>query len=270
MSFESGPPVRTKTRRGIELMARTGFVAKGVVYLVLGYFGLRAALGPEGPRSFNTALLEILRAPLGSLLLAVLALGLVWYSAWRFIEAFGDANDKGSDPKGLGARAIYFASGCVYSVLAFDAIALLLNWDNSAGDVRSIFTALLQGPVAVLAGIVLIAYGLYQFYKGAFGKMSKQLNEGEARREGGRWVIVMSRIGIAGRACVFLAVGFWLATHPSQGPAVAKGSGALGSLKLFERFPQGDAFMFAAAIALMAYGAYQLVHSRYRRINVPS
>lgn len=250
-------------------MARTGFVAKGVIYILLGFLGLRAALGSGSAGSFQRVLIEILQAPFGRLLLTTLAIGLAWYATWRFIEAFGDANDKGSEPKGLGARGIYLASGCVYAALALDAFAILLRWDNDTGDVRSILGSLLTGPLAVAAGILLMAYGGYQFWKGLSGSLSRQLNEGEARREAGPWVLILSRIGIAGRACVFMALGFWLASHPSAGPSIASGSGGAGSLRLFERFPQGSAFMAAGAAALMAYGAYQLVHSRYRRINVP-
>lgn len=250
-------------------MARTGFVAKGTVYLLLGLLGIQAAVGTGQAGSFNRVLIEVLQAPFGRLLLTILAVGLAWYAVWRFIEAFGDANRKGSEPKGLAARGIYFVSGCVYAALAFDATAILMRWDNSSGDVRSIFANLLTGPLAVVAGIAVLAYGVYQFWKGVSGSLSKQLNEGEARREAGPWVLALSRIGIAGRAFVFIALGFWLATHPAVGPSMANGSGAVGSLRLFERFPQGELFMFAAAVALMAYGAYQLVHSRYRRINVP-
>jgi hypothetical protein len=158
----------------------------------------------------------------------------------------------------------------VYAALAIDAAAILLNWDNDSGEVRTLLGALLREPLlAVGAGLIVIAYGFYQLWKGLFGRISKQLNEGEARREAGRWVLALSRVGIAGRACVFLLIGYWLVSHPAAGPSMASGSGGLGSLRLFARFPQGETFMGAAALALMAYGAYQLVHSRYRRIHMP-
>lgn len=100
--------------------------------------------------------------------------------------------------------------------------------------------------------------------------MSKQLKEGEARRDLGRWGIIVSRIGLGGRGFVFVMLGAWLATHPASGPAVASTSGgAAGSLRLLSRFPQGEAFLFVAAAGLMAYGAYQLVQARYRSITVP-
>lgn len=258
-----------RTRKRIELMARTGFVAKGVVYLLLALLAFRAAgAGSVGPA--NAVALEVLKAPMGRVLLAVLAIGLAWYAIWRFMECFGDANNKGSEPKGLGARAIYLVSGIIYASIAFDAFALLLKWANDEGQVRSIASSLLEGPLAIVAGLGIGGYGLWQLWKGIAGKLSKQLNEGEAQRETGKWVIALSRIGLAGRGLVFVLVGYWLVTHPATAPTMAtSSSGAVGALKLFERLPQADTLLMLAAIALAAYGVYQLVHSRYRRINVP-
>lgn len=252
------------------MMARTGFVAKGVVYLLLGLLAGRAAFGPKPVGSTETVLFEVLRAPFGRPLLAVLALGLAWYAAWRFIEAGADANGKGTEPKGLVARGMYSVSGVIYATLALDAAAILLQWDSDSDEIRSIAATLLRGPLSLVAGLGLLAYGLYQLWKGITGKLSTQLKEGEARREAGPWVLVLSRFGLAGRGLVFMVLGYWLFTHPSEGPSMASGDGgASGALKLLARLPQGDTFLIAAAGALMAYGAYQLVHSRYRRIKVP-
>lgn len=260
-----------KLRDGVEAMARTGFFAKGVVYLLLGFLGVKA-LGAAKVGSTESALAGILRAPLGSVLLAVLATGLAWYAIWRLVEAFADANGKGREPKGLAARSIYLASGAIYATLALDAFAILLKWQNDSGHVRSFAGTLLNNDlIAMAAGLVVGVYGLYQLWKGLAGKLSGQLNEGAARREAGRWVIAVSRIGLAGRGLVFVMLGYWLITHPAAAPSVASSSGgAAGPLRLVERLPQGDAFLLAAAAGLVAYGVYQLVHSRYRRIAVPS
>lgn len=261
--------MRNDVRGGIEFMARSGFAAKGVVYLVLGYLGIRAAFGAGRSGSTQAALVEVLRAPYGRWLLGALAVGLAWYAIWRFIEAFGDANRKGNEPKGLARRAGYFASGAVYAAIALDALSLVLRWDNESGQARSVLAPLLTGPLAVIAGILVVGYGAYQVWKGFAGKLGKQLKEGEARREAGPWVILLSRIGLAGRGILFVVMGYWLATHPGSGPSMASESTAGGGLKLLARLPEGEWFMALAAAALMAYGVNQLVHARYRRIDVP-
>lgn len=259
-----------QTRRWVELMARSGFAAKGIVYLIFGYLGVKAAFGAGGAGSTQAALLEVLRAPYGRPLLAVLAFGLIWYAIWRFLEAFADANGKGNEPKGLARRAGYFASGAVYSAFAFDAVSLVLRWGRSGGEARSIIAPLLTGWLATVAGIVILGYGCYQIWKGIQGKLGKQLKEGEARREAGPSVILISRIGLIGRGAVFAVMGYWLATHPASGPSMASDSAAGGALQLISRLPQGKWIMALTAAALMAYGVFQLVHARYRRINVPT
>ena len=261
--------MRNDVKGGVEFMARTGFAAKGIVYLLLGFLGMRAAFGAGSAGSTQAALVEVLRAPYGRWLLTALAVGLAWYAIWRFIEAFGDANQKGNEPKGLARRAGYFASGAIYSAIALDAFSLVMRWDNESGQARSVLAPLLTGPVAILAAIVLLGYGGYQIWKGIAGNLGKQLKEGEARREAGPWVLVLSRIGLAGRGALFVVMGYWLVTHPGSGPAMASESTAGGALQLLTRLPQGEWFMALAAAALMAYGVNQLAHARYRRIVMP-
>ena len=41
------------------------------------------------------------------ILTAVLVVGLFGYGAWRFVQAAEDTEGKGSEPKGLLARAVY-------------------------------------------------------------------------------------------------------------------------------------------------------------------
>ena len=83
--------------------------------------------------------------------------------------------------------------------------------------------------------------------------------------EAGRWVVGVSRFGIAARGVVFIAIG-WLflraATRhdPSEAGGIAE---ALQTLRDLGRWP------FAAiAIGLIAYAGYQVVNARYRRIDV--
>lgn len=251
-------------------MARSGFGAKGVVYLIFGYLGLEAAFGAGRAGSSHAALLEVLRAPFGRALLAALAFGLVWYAIWRLMEALADANGKGSDRKGLARRAGYLASGGVYAAVAFDAAAIVLRLDSNGGEVRSVLAPLLTGPTAIIAGLATAGYGAYQISKGLQGKLGKQLKEGEARREAGSGVILLCRAGLAGRGALFAALGLWLVWHPAAGPSMAGEAAAGGALRLVARLPQGQWFMAAAAAALMAYGVFQFVHARYRRIDVPA
>src|SRR5205085_7942251 len=65
----------------VERAARVGHAAKGIVYLLVGFFALAADLGmrhePDGPES---AFMTLRDAPLGKILLATVALGLLYYA----------------------------------------------------------------------------------------------------------------------------------------------------------------------------------------------
>ena len=73
---------------------------EGIVYLILGGLATSAALGAGGRiTDMRGALRAPLREPFGEALLGLLALGLVGYAIWRFLEAFADANREGRTPK---------------------------------------------------------------------------------------------------------------------------------------------------------------------------
>ena len=86
----------------IEGLGRFGYVAKGVVYLVIGVLAVQAALGQGGGTTDQRgALAQVAAAPFGQVLLFLLTIGLLGYAVWRFVQAAKDTEGKGSEPKGL-------------------------------------------------------------------------------------------------------------------------------------------------------------------------
>ena len=77
----SRPPLPRRLARGLEIVARFGLIARGLVLGALGYFLLRAAeeLDPEGAHSIGGALRAFSRTALGPGFMGVVALGLAAY-----------------------------------------------------------------------------------------------------------------------------------------------------------------------------------------------
>ena len=75
----------------LELLARAGFLVKGVVYVVVGVLAVQVA-AQLGGRVTGTrgAFTTVLAQPFGRTLLLVAAAGLLGYAAWRFLQAFFD------------------------------------------------------------------------------------------------------------------------------------------------------------------------------------
>ena len=261
----------------VERLARAGFIAKAILYGTIGALAASAALGLAAARNGGAtdtrgAMATVLAAPLGKILLAAIGVALMGYAAWRVVEGILDPDRRGSDVKGLALRGSFLVRGVAHAALAVTAFRFATGDPNAGegGDTsREATKAAFEMPggewIVWLAALSLGGYGLYQLYRAAAAKLSKQLDTHEMSAEAGHWVVVVSRFGIAARGVVFIAIG-WLFVRAAteHDPAEAGGiAEALQSLRDLGRWP------FAAiAIGLIAYAGYQVVNARYRRIDV--
>lgn len=253
----------------VERFARVGYAAKATLYGTVGLLAMGAMFGRGESTDSRGAMMKILEAPFGRTLLAIVAIGLVGYAVWRCVSAVIDSERRGNDAKGLSLRASFLARGLIHLALAWSAIRFVMGagadqGDNSQRAARAALGA--PGGTLLLWGVALGlgGFGLYQIYRAAVAKLSEQLKLGEAQREAGTWIVGVSRFGIAARGLVFVAIA-WLfgRAAASHDPKKAGGiEAALDTLAAFGRWP------FAAIGAgLIAYGFYELVNARYRRVQ---
>jgi hypothetical protein len=92
----------------LALMARLGYAAHGLVYLMIGGFALLAAIR-SGTRSVGSkgVLIALLSEPSGRVLLGALAGGLLCFALWRALQAFADADDHGGGARAIAQRTAY-------------------------------------------------------------------------------------------------------------------------------------------------------------------
>ena len=76
-------------RKFVIFLGRFGYGALGVVFTIVGFFLIVAAIqfNPQKAKGLDTALRELLRLPFGPLLLGIVALGLIAYGVYSFAEA---------------------------------------------------------------------------------------------------------------------------------------------------------------------------------------
>lgn len=81
--------LRVQVRRGMIFLGRLGYAALGVVFTITGFFLVVAALkhNPGEAKGLDSALAELLHQPFGPLLLGIVALGLIAYGVYSFVQA---------------------------------------------------------------------------------------------------------------------------------------------------------------------------------------
>jgi hypothetical protein len=257
----------------IERLARVGFAAKALLYITVGWLAAQLALGDGGRATGSRgALASLADRPFGRILMAIVAAGLLGYAVWRIIEGVADAESKGSTAKGLAIRASYVARGIIHAALGVEALRLLAgSGGGDDGRQAEHWTArLLAVPagewIVAAAGAGLVAYALHQLYSAFTARLSRQLDLASLTSEAGRWAVHISRFGIAARGVVFgIAGGLLVLAARRHDPSRAGGAGE--SLATIGAQPYGTILLAVTAGGLVAYGIYQLINARYRRIT---
>jgi len=76
-------------RRGVIFLGRFGYAALGVVFSIIGIFLVVAAVqhNPHEAKGLDAALRTLIQQPFGPVLLGIVALGLIAYGVYSFVEA---------------------------------------------------------------------------------------------------------------------------------------------------------------------------------------
>jgi hypothetical protein len=265
-------------RPWVERLARLGYAAKGIVYLVLGWLAFQAAQGAGDPHvDKGRVLANILGQPFGRFLLGIVAVGLAGYALWRLVEAALDPEGDGKRSNGLIKRLGWAVAGVSYAGLAVAAAQLTLNparpsaGGAAAGNPRDLTARLMAQPLGRwlvgLAGLVVLVVAFVYFYQAVTAGFERRFKSGELKGEQRKWVLRIGRFGYAAQGVVYLVVGGFLVQAAWQyNPQKAGGLG--DALAALAAQPFGTYLLALVAAGLLAYGLYALFLAQYRRIYV--
>lgn len=276
MNSQSTIEVRNKLREAkpwVRRFARFGYIAKGLVYGMVGVLAALAAFGPSGDTTGTSGALQSLAAlPFGEVALWFIGIGLIGYILWDFIKAIKDPENEGTDAKGLIKRTGYFISGLIYSNLAFGAFKLASNTGSAGGEnsEQTISAKLMEQPFGIwlvgIVGAIIIGYGVYELYKGAKEKFMTQFKTYEMNDKERKIARLSGKIGLISRGIVLSMVGFFfIRTAYSNNPNESKGLG--GALTELANQPFGQFLLAIVAAGLILYGIYQIIKGRYQQMN---
>ena len=157
-------------------LARLGFAAKGLLYLIVGGTAVLAAVNVGG-RVIGTrgALNLLIAGPFGRLAVALVAVGLCGYILRRFVQIFVLPTE-GKPPKPItwGLRRVGYAlSGLAHIGIALTALRLVLglaaaspSGQTAARDwmARLLVWNPLGGWLTLLAGLAVLGVAIVHFY----------------------------------------------------------------------------------------------------------
>ncbi|ESU33476.1 hypothetical protein G3A_06035 [Bacillus sp. 17376] len=253
--------------------ARFGYIAKGLVFVMVGVLAALAAFGPKGDTTGTSgALQSISEMPFGEVALWIIGIGLIGYILWDFIKAIKDPENEGTDAKGLIKRTGYFISGLIYTNLAFGAIKLASKTGSagSGNSEKTISAKLMEQPFGVwlvgLVGAIIIGYGVYELYSGVKEKFMSKFKTYEMNDKERKIAHLSGKIGLISRGIVLSMVGFFfIRTAYTNNPNESKGLG--GALTELASQPFGQFLLAIVAAGLILYGIYQIIKGRYQLMN---
>lgn len=262
-----------KNSKIIHVVAHAGYAARGVIYLIIGGMAGLVAFGRGGATTDSRgALGELLGAPFGKSMLAIMALGLLCYATWRALQAVIDADGHGTDAKGLAIRGGLAVSAITHMGLALFAGSLLFGWGRTGGPRNGYsqeWTAWLLtqpfGPWLVAGvGVVIAGAGVAHFFKAWKAGFEKYFIMSKRERA---IFSPICRFGLAARGVVFLIIGGFLMIAAIQHDS-SEARGLSGVLQALQQQSFGNFLLAILAFGLLAFAAYSLIEARYRTISV--
>ncbi len=255
--------------RPFEWLSRAGFVARGLIYGIIGLLALKLAIGSGGKATDQQGAMRTLaQQPLGRTMLVALAVGLAGYAMWRFTRAALGRGPEGSD-KGFD-RLAAFASGLVYATFFVLAVKIVLDSHaGKTGSPKATTAGVLSwpaGPLLVgLAGLVFVGIAGYQAYRGVTQDFLHDSKTEEMRPEVKTFVSRIGTVGHLARAVVFGLVGaFLIKAAVEYEPRAAVGLD--GALAKVAHQTYGHFMLGVVACGLIAFALYSVSDARYRRI----
>jgi hypothetical protein len=253
---------------------RIGHGAKGMLYGLIGLFLINDIVRDQPVVSGSDGVLVALgRRPMGSVMLTLLALGLVGYALWRVIQA--GINPGHPDQPGL--RQILQRCGYAFSGIAYLGIArtagklafdLAVDFDDTLEDLASLLFEVEVGPWMLLAlGFGIVGVGCIYVYGAVTGGYISDFRR-QLDTQVAHWAVVVGKVGITARGVGFILIGGYLvkaAYLVEDEPA-----GGLGNV--FDQLDSqilGEYWLGAISFGFIAYAVYMILAAIYRTFPDP-
>lgn len=252
----------------LEMLARAGLIAFGVVHLVLGWLSVQLALGDrEGSASTSGAVQELSQQPFGKALVWAVAVGMFLLVIWQGIEAVvGHREEEGKDL--IRKRVTSAGKTVLYAVIGVSAVKAATGSSSGGGEKQSdsmtaqvmnwpggqILVGLVALGILVVAGF-LIHRGLTDGFLKKMKGSGRTGYDGTAYKWAGRvgYTAKGVSLGIVG-----VLFGYAAITHESK-----KSGGLDAALTKVLDQPFGPVVIVLIGLGFACYGIFCFAWSRH-------
>jgi hypothetical protein len=262
---------RAESSPALEFAARAGYVADGIVHVLVGALVLVIAFGGDGESDQSGAFKAVAGAPLGFVVLWLLAITLWALAVWKVLDgilarssssgAAGRAQKWGRRASAWGQALLFAALGGIAAAVAIGARP---DGEQTAEDASRGLLVVAGGPVVLaligaaiaIGGVVFIVMGIRRSFR-----VTMSIPPGGT----GRAVTTLGVAGYVAKGAALAIVGILLIVAAASSDADVAGGldGAVDALLLL---PSGPVIVGLVGAGFVAYGVFTVLRARYMRM----
>jgi hypothetical protein len=261
---------RAANSRPLELLARGGFIAYGVIHLLVAWLALQVAFGDSsGETDQSGALKTLAQQPAGEFLVIGIIIGMVAMAIWQAFEAAIGWSGR-QDRTAVAERVVSGCRAVLYTYFAYLGYKVVsgANASQSQSQQSSASSMMDSGGgrfLVGMAGLVVAGVGIGLMIYGLKKGFEKHLNTGQMSPSVRR---IVQRLGMAGYTSKGVAYGIAGALIVSAALTYdpEKAGGLDAALKTMAGTAWGPWLLGLVALGIACFGVYCFFQAKYRKV----